>query len=273
MDVPNLDDMRLLAAVVEHGSFSRAAERCGTTQPRVSRAVGRLEARLGVALLRRSSRHVAATPAGERLANHARRLLDDVARVEAELQFPGGVAGPLSVSAPPAVGRRLLARPIERFAREHPGVCLSLALESRRVELIGAKVDVAIRFGPLQDSWQQARRLLVGAYHVYAAPNLELAEGCMPEALHTTRCLVLDATHLRDRWPFRRGRQVAWTDVDPYLRCDDVEMLLDLAVAGLGLVIVPDFLVRGEAERGRLVRLTRPAQAVRAEVFAVTDPQ
>ncbi|MEM6930299.1 MAG: LysR family transcriptional regulator, partial [Myxococcota bacterium] len=91
-----LEDLTLLAAVVETGSFSRAAARLGTTQPRVSRAVARLEAQLGLVLVRRSPRRVAPTHAGRRLARTTQRVLAELAEVEAELVGGGGMVGPLS---------------------------------------------------------------------------------------------------------------------------------------------------------------------------------
>jgi len=262
-----LEDLALLSAVVEHGSFTAAAQHAGTTQSRVSRAIARLEDGLGQVLVRRSPRRVAPTRAGERLAAHARRMLRELSELEAELQGDDGMAGPLALSTPPALGRRLLAPAIARFCAAHRDVRLDWSLGARRVDLIAEEVDVGVRFGPLAPTWERARCLLRGAYHVYAAPGV--ADGRrMPDALSAVPCLGLHATHLRDRWPLRVDGQVAWVRVEPMHWTDDVEALIGLTVAGLGVTMLPDFLVAREVDEGLLVRLTDADTAVPAEVFA-----
>lgn len=267
---PDLDDLRLLCALVERGSFSAAAQHAGTTQPRVSRAVRRLEERLGVPLVRRSSRGTAVTPDGERYAAHGRRLLADLQALETDLAAREADSGPLRVSAPPAVGHRLLLPHFASYCRLNPRIRLQLSLGARRVDLIEEDVDVAIRFGPLEPTWRRSRRLLDGRYHVYASPALGLPPVKRAEQLAEWPALVLHATHLRDRWPLRLQGDVTSAPVTPHLLTDDVEALVELAVAGLGVTMLPDFLVEDEVASGRLARLTTEAQATPARVFAVT---
>ncbi|MEM9194228.1 MAG: LysR family transcriptional regulator [Myxococcota bacterium] len=267
---PHLEDVRLLCAVVERGSFSAAAKHTGTTQPRVSRAIARLEERLGIPLVRRSSRGIAVTPEGERYAALGRRLLADMQTLEAELASQKADAGPLRVSAPPALARRLLVPHLASFCQQHPEIRLELSLGARRVDLIDEDVDVAIRFGPLEETWRRSRRLLAGCYHVYAAPSLGLEPLRHPDELANWPALVLHATHLRDRWPLRLGREVEFFPVHPSLLADDVDALVGFAVAGAGVTILPDFLVQTEVAHQRLVRLTTEEQAAPAEVFAIT---
>lgn len=265
-----LEDLRLLSAVVQLGSFSQAAAHNGTTQSRVSRAVARLEEELGVSLIQRSSRHVAATELGRRYVASVQRTLTDLATAEADLVDAKRMR--LSISSPPAVGRRLLAAPIAEFSRQHRGVEIDWSLGARRVDLIAEDVDVAIRFGPLPETWRRARRLVAGAYHVVASP--ELAEGAsIPDALDSLPTLGLHVTHLRNRWPIMMDGVHAWVPVKPVLWADDVEALIQLAVSGAGATMLPDFLVADELRTGQLVRLTSKKQAVPAEVLAVTEPQ
>ncbi len=257
----------LLAAVVEHGTFTAAARHAGTTQSRVSRAIARLEEGVGQVLVRRSPRRVAPTRAGVRLAEHARRMLRELSEVEAELGGADGMAGPLVLSTPPALGRRLLAPAIAAFCAAHPGIRLDWSLGARRVDLIAEEVDVGVRFGPLAPTWERARCLLRGAYHLYAAPGV--ADGrLLPDALASVPCLGLHATQLRDRWPFRVDGEVIWVPVEPLHWTDDVDALVGLTVAGLGVTMLPDVLMTREVEDGLLVRLTDEGAAVPAEVYA-----
>lgn len=273
MTLPHLEDLQLLAAVAEQGSFTAAARRTGTSQSRVSRAVGRLEERLGVTLVRRTSRQVAITPEGQRYAELARSMLRDLEATEMALSAGDALEGRLSVSMPPSLGRRLLLPIITDFSKAHPSLRLHLSLDAERVDLIAHETDVAIRFGPLADTWQRARLLLRGAYHVYGAPDLveSLAPGTLSAQLESAPCLVLDATHLRHRWPTQKDNELHWTEVRPAVTTDDVDAMIMMMVEGIGLGMVPDFLVQEEVAGGELVALTHPEEAVEAKVFALHD--
>ncbi|TNE85057.1 MAG: LysR family transcriptional regulator [Deltaproteobacteria bacterium] len=261
-----LEDLELLVAVVEHGNFSLAASHLGTTQSRVSRAIARLEDNLGLVLVKRSPRRVSPTDEGRRLAEHTRRMLDELTAVEASLRDDDGMVGSLVLSTPPALGRRLIAPSLAHFCAANPDVRVDWSLGARRVDLIAESVDVAVRFGPLAPTWERAQRLIRGGYQVYAAPSLA-TQATLPEALGALPCLGLHVTHRRDRWPLVIDGEVRWWDVDPVHWTDDVDALIALAVGGLGLAMLPEFLVRDEEASGALVRLTPPGLAVPAEVF------
>jgi DNA-binding transcriptional LysR family regulator len=272
LDRPDLNDLEILCAVVDRGSFRAAADYVGTSQPTVSRAITRLEERIGRPLVLRNSRSVAPTELGLHYAQHARRLLRGFDEVEAELFSGDGLAGRMSISAPPAFGRRALVPILSDFCTEHPELLLDISLENRRVDLLEDRVDIAIRFGPLTPSWRRQRLLLRGRYRVYGPPGCrDGTDGLELERLvQRHRCLVFHSTHLRNRWPVATAEGVHWLTVSPALTCDDVEALIRLAVAGVGITLMPDFLVQEEVERGQLAPLTGPEAAVPAEVFAMT---
>ena len=272
---PSIDDLRLFCAVVQRGSFRAAAAHLGTSQPRISRAVKRLEDRLGRTLVRRNSRTVAPTPLGERYAAQAEELIRAFTALEATLLSEDQRVVPLSVSAPPALGRRLIVPALSTFCLENPTVRLALSLEAKRIDILEKGVDVAIRFGPLAATWQRQRRILRGKYHVYGSAKHDGAfEGLDFEQLvKTAPGLVLSATHLRDRWPLLVGGKQTWLPVNTKIVCDDMDALIRFTVAGLGITMVPDFLVRPEVERGELVQLTRERDALTVEVFAITSEQ
>ncbi len=270
---PQIDDLRILCAVVQRRSYRAAAAHLGTTQPRVSRAIQRLEARLGRTLIRRSPRSVAPTALGRRYAAEVERLLAGFSSAESDLLDAKEMSGSLAVSVPPAVGRRLMLPAFSSFCAAHPAVRLHLSLSAPKVDLIAGEVDLAIRFGPLAETWRRARRLMRGAYHVYGAPERvrPLRGQSLEAALESEPCLVLHASHLRDRWPVRRGRKLRWLSVRPALLCDDAEAVIRLTVLGRGLTMVPDFLVAKEVAEGTLEPLSAPAEALAADVYAVMD--
>lgn len=269
---PDLDDLEILCAVVDCGSFRAAADFVGTSQPTVSRAIGRLEDRIGRELVRRNSRAVVPTELGLHYADTARRLLREFAEAEAALLRPDELAGPLSLTAPPAFGRRILVPLLAEFCARHPAVVLDVSLENRRVDLLEERVDVAIRFGPLTPSWRRQRLLMRGRYHLYASPDRAASLVGMPveEVLGREPCLVLHSTHLRDRWPFVAESGVRWVTVRPALTSDDVDALIGLTTEGAGVTLMPDFLVQREVRRGELAPVSRPAEAVPVEVFTLT---
>jgi DNA-binding transcriptional LysR family regulator len=262
-----LEDLELLAAVIEHGTFTAAASHLGTTQSRVSRAISRLESGLGVVLVRRSPRRVSATAAGRHLAQHTNHMLRELASVEATLRSSDGMSGPLAISTPPSLGRRLLGPSIAKFCKEQPGVQLDWSLGARRVDLIAEEVDVAVRVGPLAPTWERARRIICGAYHVYAAPGFA-NDASLPADLPSLDCLGLHVTHRRDQWPFVVDGKLHWLRLEPIHWTDDVDALIGMTVSGLGVAMLPDFLVAQEAASGALVRLTDPHSVVPADVFA-----
>lgn len=263
-----MEDERLFLAVVRAGGFSAAARATGTSQSRVSRAVLRLEKRLGATLLRRSSRHVEVTVAGEAYARGLSRISRELDALESNLRDPTGMTGSLRVTSAPALTRRLLANGLAEFTRQHPDVQLVMELVAQRRNLLEDGFDLAIRFGPLVESWRKVTRLLRGQYHVYAPPEFAEVE-VSEQGLEAVPCLVLHSTHLRNRWPVLRGRRVEWLGITPTHLFDDVDLLISCAGRGMGVTVLPDFLVRGEVARGELVRVT--ASGPPAEVFAVME--
>ncbi|MFK7998582.1 MAG: LysR family transcriptional regulator [Polyangiales bacterium] len=263
---PDFEDLKLLCAVVDHRSFSAAARAAGTTQSRVSRAIARLEKRLGIPLVRRSSRGLSTTAEAERYATHARHVLVELQALEADIVArEADLCGPLRVSAPPALSRRVLLPLFASFCRESPQIRLELSLAARRVRLIEEHVHVAFRFGPLDETWQLSRRIMSGLYRVYASPSLGLKPLREPDEVLGWPSLVLHSTDLRNRWPLVFNGQETQVTVTPTLLVDDVEALIGFAVAGVGVTMLPDFLVEAEVASGQLVPLTSEDQAVPAK--------
>lgn len=240
----------LFAAVVREGGFTQAARALGLSKQRVSQAVLRLEADLGVRLLERTTRSVRPTEAGQRYHEHCLAIeariheADESARASQQR-----AVGRLRVSAPALLGRRLLAPVIANLHARHPEVLLELCLSDRRVDLVQEGFDVAIRVGPLDDSSLSSRKLGEAQTAVVASPRL-LAGRPAPtaEALSDWPCLTMREG---ETWELPSGRVRA----RPTLIVNDLELLHEAAIAGLGLAHLP-LLVCGEAlADGRLRRV------------------
>ena len=142
------EDIQAFVAVVEAGSFTAAAERLNTAKSAVSRRVSALEERLGVQLLRRTTRVLNLTDTGKSFYEHGTRILSDLEEAEAAVQQAHGeLRGTLRIALPLSFGVRHMCGPIAAFSRQHPKVKFDLDLNDRRVDLIEENVDMALRIG------------------------------------------------------------------------------------------------------------------------------
>jgi DNA-binding transcriptional LysR family regulator len=246
-----------MVAIAEAGSISAAARRRGGSQPALSRAVARIEARLGVVLLDRTSRSMRLTEAGRAFVEGARRLLRDARTLEATTSAIGGrLGGVLRVSVPPALGRRRLMAPILAWHRAHPAVRLELLLEPRLVD-VGEEVDLAVRLGPLPDSELVARRLGSYEHLLVASPGYLAARGTPrdPAELEGHSLVAMSTVGPNTTWPLSRGRLRRVVEVRPCLTTNDGEALVAAVVGGAGITVASDFLIDDAIESGALVRV------------------
>lgn len=253
----SLEDVLAFVRVVETGGFSRAAERLGVSKSIISRRVARLEADLGVRLLNRTTRGIAPTDAGlefkMRCADILRQL--EAAR-EAVACRERDIAGTLRLAVPLSFGITRLAPAIAAFAAKHPRLAIDLSVSDRFADLVAEGFDAAIRVGVLADTSLMSRRLGTVQAFVVASPAYLAARGIpeKPQALTRHECLIYSGGS-RDTWQFRVNRK--WNSIRPQgrFRADNGEVLRAAALAGLGITVLPDFLVGEAIANGTLVRL------------------
>lgn len=254
-------------AVAEARSFRAAATRLGVTSAAVSKAVRRLEAELGVALLHRTTRRVRLSVEGELLFARARAACDLVlsGRDEA-MAAVSEPRGPLTVSLPsllvPALARRL-----PELVDANPEVTLGLVVTDRLVDLVADSVDVALRIGDLADSSLVARRVARTSWVTVAAPSYVARHGvpATPAALAGHRCLKFRTPrNTLVEWTFRReaGADDAVVVPSPCtLSADDGEALVRAAAAGVGICQAFATMVAEQLADGSLVRVLEPYEA------------
>ena len=249
--------LALFAAVVEQGSFSAAGRAIGLTASAVARAIDRIEARLGVRLLLRSTRMLTLTAEGQAYLQTARRILSDLDDAEQQIADQGAPRGRLRVSAALAHGRLCVVPLLKDFARFYPHILIDIALTDTLVDVAGGQADVAIRFGPLADSSLTARKLGESRRVIVAAPDYLACHGVpvVPEDLHGHNCLNFNFRRAEPSWPFRRdGRDMSLT-VKGNIEANNGETLGQLAAAGVGITRVGRFSVVDAIAEGRLVPL------------------
>ena len=218
-----LDNLALFLRIVEKGGLAVAGRETGLSPATVSERLAALESYYGVTLLTRTTRAISLTEEGRALVDGARRLLAEAEELESRLRRGADViSGPIRLSAPEDLGRRLLVPVIDAFLDEHPAVTVDLNLTDGNVDLVGQGMDFAIRHGVLADSSLKAKMLGENRRVVCAAPSY-LAENGMPEHpddLARHDCIVMRFGQNIDReWPFVidgvvrriavRGRRVA----------------------------------------------------------------
>jgi len=272
------DDLVIFARVAEAGSFSRAAERMRLPKSTVSRRITALEKRLGERLILRNTRKLSITNFGMHLLDHARTLLSAVDGAIALAQHrQAKPSGRLKVSLPGDLAAAMLSEMLSDFVRDHPGISLEIDLSARRVDLIGEGFDVAVRLGTLADDSQLAAHKLGEIQAgLFAAPEyIKRAKAPKkPDDLLTLHGLVMMVPSGEPReWVLRdpstpssgtwRGRPAQCTTANgPHL-------LMNMAIAGFGVVALPDVLAHKAVSRGELVRVLADWRSPPMECWAV----
>lgn len=247
--------LEVFAAVMREGSFSGAGRVLGLTPSAVARSIDRIEARLGVRLLLRSTRALTPTSEGQAYLQTARRILADLDDAEQQIADQGAPRGRLRISAALSHGRLRVVPLLGAFAQAYPNILIDFALTDTIVDVAAGQADVAIRFGPLGDSMLTARKLGESRRMIVAAPDYLARCGTpvRPEDLHRHNCLNFNFRRVEPVWPFRvDGQDVALT-VKGSIEANNGETLGQLAAAGVGIARVGAFSVVDDVAAGRLV--------------------
>lgn len=270
-------EMRVYQAVVVTGGFTAAAHSLGVSQPFVSQTIQRLEKRLGVKLMHRTTRGHRLTPEGERFLEVARRVLDAVEAAEADWQLSDAqVEGLLRVSVPIALGLDRITSVIPDFLEKHPKLSLEMRLTDDSESLIDDQIDVAIRMGKLSDSGLMHRRLCRLQRIVVAAPALVARHGMptRPADLGAFPCLAWDGSRSQlNRWKFLEDGKEITFHAESRFRSNQGMSLYQMCIAGVGAMRVAEHLARPAIEDGRLVQLLPDHTAVDdTAIYAVFLP-
>ncbi|MBU9215867.1 LysR family transcriptional regulator [Burkholderia gladioli] len=257
------EELQTFVAIIDSGSITAAAEQLGQTVSGVSRALNRLERKLGVTLLRRTTRSSQLTDEGELLLTRARDILQSVEEAETAVSL-GRVkpAGRLRVDAATPFMLHAIVPNLPAFTARYPDIQLELTNNERFVDLIEQRIDIAIRIGTLPDSTLHARALGACQLHILASPAY-LAEHGTPRSvadLKRHKLLGFSDIETLNRWPLRRRGAGGQPDgeglvIEPAHTASSGETLRHLALGGLGIVCLSDFMSAADIAAGRLVPL------------------
>lgn len=242
---------------VETGSFSRVATEQGTTQPTISKQIAALEAHLGVQLLTRSTRALSLTEEGRRYYEAGLEALEALEAAEAAARGGGVAEGRLRVGCPVGFGQAVLVPLLPELLARHPALDVELVMSDAFLDPVEHGIDVVIRIGVLGDSALKARRIGTTRRVAVASPAY-LADrgepGC-PADLRGHDCLVYTRLATGAEWPFREGGRTQLVAVSGRVRADSSAAMRAAVVAGLGVALVPSWLVADDLEAGRLRRV------------------
>lgn len=271
-DARILTGVGLLAEVVEAGNFARAGEALGLTPSGVSRAVARLEARVGVRLFDRTPRSATLTEEGRHFYNQVKPLLAGIEEAAGEAAGAAAtVTGRLRVSADPWFSRMVLAPSLQTFLDRHPALSIDLVATNHREEMM-AGIDVAIRFGPADGAILVARKILETRVITCAAPSY-LARRGMPASPHELvdheTILFRDPrTALPFAWGFGKGGGDYEVDVRGRLTTDDPSTAIEACLAGQGIFQSLALGLDRWLDRGELVEILADASDETCPLFA-----
>lgn len=270
-----LQQLLAFAQTARHGSFSAAARDLGDAPSTVAKAVGRLEASLGVKLFHRTTRKVSLTPDGERLFRRCERVLAEVEDLHAEAAGTRATpAGLLRVDAPLVYGRRHVLPLLARILRDHPGLELDLRLQDGYADLARDGIDLAVRVGPLRDSSLVARRIDWQTMVLCASPAY-LAERGEPSsvdqlAAHAAVLFRIPSSGRHWPWRLRQGGHPVELLPAHRVQVNDGDGLVAAVRLGLGLSQLPDYMVADELASGALVEVLPAHRPEPLPISAVT---
>lgn len=271
-----LANIEALVAVVETGSFSRAAERLDIAKSVVSRRISMLENELGVQLLQRTTRRQSLTDPGQQFYHRAVQILADLEEAEQSIvDTSAAIRGRLRLAAPLSFGLHRLNAALSMFMQRHPGIELALDLNDREINLVEEGFDMAVRIGVLRDSTLLARRLGSTQLVACASPEYLARHGTPQHPGELERHIGLHYANvpLKQAWQFATGGREPLVAIPGIrMRANNGDALASAAAAGLGIINTPDFIVAELIERGRLVPVLTEYRHPPLGIYAVFPP-
>ena len=269
----NLNGIAAFARAAETLSYVAAGRLLGVSASAIGKSVARLEAKLGVRLLHRSTRRISLTNEGALFYERCQRILADVADAEAELShLMGAPRGKLRVSLP-VIGCRMVLPLLPEFMRRYPEIELDLDFNDRLVDVVAEGVDVAIRSGELSDSRLMARQLRPFAFVIVGSPSYFQQHGVplAPADLERHACLryKFPGSGTLQEWVLQPAPGEAAPRLDAALTCNNIEALIGAAAQDVGLAYLPDFLVQDAVRDGSLRRVLEEHLPARSKFWVL----
>jgi len=267
-------DMLVFVQVVERASFSAAAETLGITPSATSKVITRLEGRLGVRLLHRTTRRLSLTPEGEIYHRRVRDILAAIDDAEVEVSRSRTPQGRLRVNSFVTFALQHLSPVLPDFVARYPNVEIELTVTDRIVDLLVDNADVAIRSAPIDDPSLVVRKISHVERGLFASPQYLAKRGTPQRADHLAvhDCIKLTSSSAGHRWLFQEDGTVKMIDIKGCITVDNSEAALQLALAGVGIARLGDMVVGNAVRDGRLIQLLANCHVVEPIQFSAAYP-
>ncbi len=268
-----LDGMTVFVRVVEKGSFTLAAKQLGHSTSYISKEVSRLENRLGVRLLNRSTRTISLTDIGKSYYEYCRQIVADAEEAERSISSQHDVPqGVLKISAPVSFGQIYLTKLLPQFLNTYPEVQLDVDFNDRLVDVVAEGFDVVIRVSNLKDTALINRKIMPSKIVTVASPDYLECNGypTQPRELAQHDCISYAYRQVPTHWDYisKEGEPIG-VAVKPRVICNNAEMELSMALAGMGITRFPAFCCEKEIHQGKLVPLLEEFEQGDFGVYAV----
>lgn len=263
----NASGMLIFSQVVEEGSFSAAARRLGISKASVSREISALERRLGAQLLRRTTRQMSLTEVGDVFHERCKRVLEEAEAAELSVsRLQAAPRGAIRMAAPMSFGHLELAPRLPRFLARYPNVQVDMDVTDRVIDLVHEKMDLSVRIRRPREGSYVLRKLCPIRALLCASPEYLEARGAPsePSDLREHNCLGYHGPS--ETWPFSTGESI---ETRGSLYADNGDALRQAALAGLGVVYLPTFVVGDDLRAGRLRALLTQHTQVQTSLYAV----
>ncbi len=276
MNLPDFEAWSIFACVVEHKSFTAAALNLGVSKATISKAVTRLELQVGAPLFHRTSRRLALTESGSKLVVHAKAiLLEGQSAEEAARGEASEPVGLVRLAVPMSFGLKKLGPVIADFLCAYPGISIDMHLSDAKVDLIGDGFDVGLRIAALPDSSLRSRKLRDVQTYIVAAPEYLKRRGTPrhPAELGEHDCLRYSLLAAPELWRFTNsnGEEVA-VRPNGRLRANNSDAMLHSIRSGLGIAVVPDFIVEEDMASCNVVSILEDWHPRAVALHMVTPP-
>ncbi|AUX19724.1 transcriptional regulator [Sorangium cellulosum] len=270
----NLNEILVFMAVVEEGSFIAGGQAMGLTRSAAGKAVNRLEDRLGVRLLNRTTRALSLTDEGRVFYDRGLQILAAVDEAEASVAGRSGTPrGLLRLTVPDAFGRLVVLPLLRKYLEAWPDIQVEVSFTDRQADIVEEGFDLAVRIGEAPPDTRLVSRLVARYKAVLCASPSYIARRGEPmntDELAGHDCLIFSSRNRRQSWRFL-GDDGAWVKAQgrSRLRLDSGEAIRDAAVAGLGIAFLPDFLVAADLAAGRLQQVLPDLDAGDVKIVAI----
>lgn len=267
-----LTSMNVFVRVAKGGSFASGARELGISRAMATKHIMQLEGSLGTRLFNRTTRSLSLTDVGASYLERCQQILLDVEEMEAAVtQLQTEPRGLLKISAPPVIGATHIARAVAEFLKMYPDLAIDMILQSSPGDLIDEGIDLAIYLGALDDTSMVARKLASSALVICGSPDYLAKNGIpqVPEDLVKHSCLVNWAIAPRNKWVFKTENGVKQINVAGRMQSNAAHTIRIAALNGLGLVMLPVYIVGGDIEKGALKMVLESCSLPPLDIHAV----